>query len=453
MGNEQIKRLRRVGHNISVIWSIITIGFLVTNTAYVFSQMPSLMAQPRGWAILLLALAFGAWFLRGQVWMAGQRPGNYYRRLMNGELRRLPHRAVIYWLVLLGLALGLGALDNDLYGMLYPVYGTTLGILLMPWALFLTVPTVFAIFVVSGWLPQSFSAGVLLDFFVHVLFFGMYTMIIYLPVILLAGRFRREHVHAELEQSHRELEAAHRQLADAAERERELAVLRERERLARDLHDTIGHALVLASVKLEAALRLRAVDPARADHEIVATQDVLRGTMTELRATLANLRSPDPPREPLTQVLSTRAEEAARRAGWRLTLAVDDDLNVLDPCVYEALLRVGTEALANAEKHAAASAVRVSLGREDDMIVLRVADDGKGIASVRVEQPALVGANGSQMAAPDSPGRGVASSPPGHYGITGMRERVEAVRGTLTIGAGPDGRGTMVEARIAISDH
>lgn len=279
---------------------------------------------------------------------------------------------------------------------------------------------------------------------------GTVAPLLWRATLAVVAASRRDASHGERADRAIAPDGAHRQLADAAERERELAVLRERERLARDLHDTIGHALVLASVKLEAVLRLRAVDPARADHEIVAPQSVLRGTMTELRVTLANLRAPDHPPESLAQALSTRAEEAGRRAGWRLTLAMDGDLGDLDACVYEAWLRVGTEALANAEKHAEASAVTVSLGREGDTIVLQVADDGKGIAGMRVEQPALVGANGSRMAAPDSPGRGAPSSPPGHYGITGMRERVESVRGTLAITSGPDGRGTIVETRVPV---
>lgn len=449
MGNEQIARLHRMARTIGFFWMAVTLAMLLVDTAFIFAQRPWLLSQAKGWAILAGALAFGMWYLFGWRWMTPGDGDAHYARLARGLIRLAP-RPLAYWAALLLLCIGLSALDENFRFMLFPVYGIGMTIISMPWAVLPTATTVLIIFAEFHWLPKAQTPDEWLSFVLNVLAWGVYTATAYLPFILLTGRFDRERVHAELEQSHRELEEAHRQLADAAERERELAVLRERERLARDLHDTIGHALVLASVKLEAALRLRGVDPARADHEIAATQSVLRGTMTELRATLANLRAPDQRPEPLAQALSTRAEEAARRAGWRLTLALDDDLGDLDARVYEALARVGTEALANAEKHAAASAATVSLGREGDAIVLRVADDGKGIAGVRVEQPALVRAYGSQMAAPDSPARGVTSSPPGHYGITGMRERAESVGGTLAITSGPDGRGTIVEARMPV---
>ncbi len=88
---------------------------------------------------------------------------------------------------------------------------------------------------------------------------AVYCAVIYLPLALLRGRFQREWTFHQLEQSHRDLEEAHRQLEEAAVHERELAVLRERGRLARDMHDTLGHSLALMAVKLEAAQRLRAV--------------------------------------------------------------------------------------------------------------------------------------------------------------------------------------------------
>src|SRR5207244_151522 len=80
-----------------------------------------------------------------------------------------------------------------------------------------------------------------------------------------------------------ELQAAQRALEAARQRDTELAALRERERLARDLHDSLGHALVALSVQLEAVQRLYTVDPARASAQVDAMKDLTRASMAELR--------------------------------------------------------------------------------------------------------------------------------------------------------------------------
>jgi signal transduction histidine kinase len=91
---------------------------------------------------------------------------------------------------------------------------------------------------------------------------------------LIGERFERNRLFTQLAQANGELEEAHRQLAQSVAQQQELAALRERTRLAREMHDTIGHALVLISVKLEAAQRLRERDPERCDHELESTKQI-----------------------------------------------------------------------------------------------------------------------------------------------------------------------------------
>jgi signal transduction histidine kinase len=93
---------------------------------------------------------------------------------------------------------------------------------------------------------------------------------------LMGERFERDRLVNQLAQRNSELEEAHRQLSQSVAQEQELAVLRERTRLAREMHDTIGHALVLISVKLEAAQRLRERDPERCDRELESTKEITR---------------------------------------------------------------------------------------------------------------------------------------------------------------------------------
>src|SRR5262245_58346708 len=105
-------------------------------------------------------------------------------------------------------------------------------------------------------------------------------------------RFERNHLLLQLANANTELEEAHHRLEQSASHEQELAVLRERTRLAREMHDTLGHALVLISVKLEAAQRLRERDPERCDSELESTKQIARDSMAALRASIANLRTP-----------------------------------------------------------------------------------------------------------------------------------------------------------------
>ncbi len=121
---------------------------------------------------------------------------------------------------------------------------------------------------------------------------AVYCAVIYLPLALLRGRFQREWTFHQLEQSHRDLEEAGTTGRGGSSVCARVAVLRERGRLARDMHDTLGHSLALIAVKLEAAQRLRAVDPDRADHEVLATQAIARDALAELRAAIADLRVP-----------------------------------------------------------------------------------------------------------------------------------------------------------------
>jgi signal transduction histidine kinase len=221
-----------------------------------------------------------------------------------------------------------------------------------------------------------------------------------------------------------QLRAAHAELAAGAAQQEELAVLRERARLARALHDNIGHALVVMNVKLEAAQLLYARDPARGDGELEETRALIRSTMAELRRALANLRAPSAPHDDLPAALQRLAHELQARAGVATRCAIPPGLPAPPAEAREALWYVAREALANVERHARAATATLSLEHEPDGWRLRVTDDGAGVS------PASL----------DSPQR---------YGVVGMRERMQAAGGSLRLGPGPAG-GTVVEAWLPV---
>ncbi len=249
---------------------------------------------------------------------------------------------------------------------------------------------------------------------------------------LLEERTKRDSLFKQLAQANMELEEAHQQLAQSVAQQQELAVLRERARLARELHDTIGHALVLISVKLEAAQRLRERDPARCDQELESTKEIARGTMTTLRASIANLRSPVLEREQLYCALRRSADELAHRSGLHVTCTLPAESENLSEAVAETLWKVTQEALTNVEKHAQAQNVEIEISRQGTQLYTRIRDDGIGLPPDFChlqEQESLV--------------------PGGHYGLRGMLERVEAIGGQITLQS-TQGQGTTVEIRLPL---
>ncbi len=221
-----------------------------------------------------------------------------------------------------------------------------------------------------------------------------------------------------------ELQAAKRELESARDREIELATLRERERLARDLHDTLGHALVTLTVQLEAAQRLQATDPARAAALLAELQKLTRSSMEDLRRSLANLRTSGLGDRPLAESLQTLCAETGKRLGATVDCQIAEGANALPPTVAEVIWRVAQEGLTNIEKHAHAHRVAVNLDLQPKEIVLRVSDDGAGLPPHAEEKP-------------------------GHYGLRGLRERVEGLGGTFTVAAAGTS-GTFIAARIPV---
>ncbi len=260
---------------------------------------------------------------------------------------------------------------------------------------------------------------------------ALFNVLFVVSLALLLGRLYRDGLiqRQRQERTLAELRAAHTALQAQAAQAEELAALRARSALARDLHDTLGHALSAVTVQLEAARRLARRDPARVDAVLAETQALTRSAMAELRGYVSALRgdgsgppvsSPPPAAADPTggaDAVAALARDAARRNGWLLTLRLAPGLGPLHP----AWLQVLREALTNVERHAGASAVTVALQRRGEGLELQVCDDGRGFV----------------------PGR----EGPGHFGLQGMRERMAELGGEVVVGSRPGG-GTRLSARV-----
>ena len=207
-----------------------------------------------------------------------------------------------------------------------------------------------------------------------------------------------------------------------AEKEK-LAADAERERIARDLHDLLGHTLSVIVLKSELAGKLAERDPARAFTEIRGVERIARGALGEVRAAVSGYRSSG-----LSAELA-RSKLALTTAGVRLEL--DAEALVLPPQTEYAMEMVLREAVTNVMRHARARVVTVSIGREAGDYVLKVHDDGAGQDSER------------QAGEGQLRGRQITEG----TGLTSMRERVRAAGGQFSL---ESGRGMTVRASFPV---
>ena len=208
------------------------------------------------------------------------------------------------------------------------------------------------------------------------------------------------------------------------ERSRELSTIEERKRLARELHDSVTQTLFSIGLTAEAAAELVEADPARAREQLGQLQELTRAAMTEMRSLIFELRPAELETEGLAAALRKHVDVLRRLYRQEIELAVDADRR-LPPEVEKGLLRIAQEALGNALRHSGADHVALSLTARDSRISLRVTDDGRGF----------------------DPEEAVTRSR--RLGLTSMRERAEALGGTLRIDSDP-GQGTTIEVEVRV---
>jgi signal transduction histidine kinase len=223
-------------------------------------------------------------------------------------------------------------------------------------------------------------------------------------------------------QQRQALSVANAQLADHAATLEQLTISRERNRLARELHDTLAHTLSAVSVQLEAVDSAWEVNPSKARELLNKSLAQTRSGLTETRRALQALRAS--PLEDLGLALAVRtlAESTARRGDLALELVVDSEPDNLSADQEQQIYRIAQEAMDNVLKHAQARKMRVQLATVNGRTILTVVDDGAGFE-------------------PDAP------HVKGHFGLGGIQERAEAAGGTLHIES-KVGAGTTVRLTV-----
>jgi signal transduction histidine kinase len=207
-----------------------------------------------------------------------------------------------------------------------------------------------------------------------------------------------------------ELERARRQLAQQA-------LLAERRRIARDVHDFVGHGLAAVMLQVMSARHVLRRDTDAAEEALRSAEEVGRRSMRELRRTVALLRSDD---EAVAAPVATASEipalvNQARAGGLAVELHTRGELSRIPPGVGLALYRIVQEALANAARHAPRARTTLELDLANGRVALMAETSGP-----------VVGVSASERERP-------------HYGLIGMQERASALGGSLEAGPTRDG--------------
>jgi signal transduction histidine kinase len=304
-------------------------------------------------------------------------------------------------------------------------------------ALFMTVPVVLGSWQYGrfGMVATLTLSGILYLLLLFLIPPGTFTIILYLVrgFVMLGVCFilgltietlstAQKQEQAALEIANNRLAQANQKLAEQAAVMEELATSRERNRLARELHDTLAHSLSATAVQLQAVQTLLKVDPEAAADELKQAQQQIKEGLKESRRAITALRASPLEELGLMAALQQRAANLGERSGLTIHCQFDEVLPPLPPHTEQTLYRVADEAMMNVEKHAQASDLFLSLQQVDDAIILQIQDDGVGFE-----------------------GEGVAEN--GRYGLLGLQERADLIGAALTIHSVPD-EGTLIQLRV-----
>jgi signal transduction histidine kinase len=185
-----------------------------------------------------------------------------------------------------------------------------------------------------------------------------------------------------LTESHDKLAVAHAQLQKYSERTEELAKIKERNRLAREIHDTVGHCLTGISLGLAATRELARSDPATVTDQLGRLDELSRQGLLDIRRSLKELRPDMLERRTLSAALRALAEEINACSTRRVDIVISGDADGLNPSLEETVYRVVQESITNAVRHGNAKRVDVELSVDEASLRIGIADDGEGCAVV-----------------------------------------------------------------------
>ncbi|WP_328612309.1 sensor histidine kinase [Amycolatopsis sp. NBC_00345] len=394
-------RAERLGGRILAGVGLVGLGICTTIAA----SLPH--GEPAQWRLTLVFVAVTA------AWILGIVPV-FPRR------HRRPWLAVVFFLGLLAGSAVLGARVETFTAFASVGYPIAFSLFSARWSIFAVAATaVVPVVVHSGWSADATAPA-------WVVVVSVIGPMLFVAWFVGVENDKRKRANAELAESNARLETALGEnaglQAQLLAQAREAGVLDERQRMAREIHDTLAQGLTGIVTQLQAADR--ATSEASRERHLTQVHTLAKDSLTEARRAVQALRP-----EPLTdsrlpEALADLARRVTGTSGVAVSAETSGEARQLLPELEVTLYRVAQEALANAEKHARASRIGVTLTYADDVVLLDVRDDGAGFT-------------------PGEPARGDGTG----FGLQAMRQRVHRVAGTLAIESAP-GEGTAVNVQV-----
>lgn len=226
-------------------------------------------------------------------------------------------------------------------------------------------------------------------------------------------------------QAKEQLAVAHEQLRQYALQVEDLAAVRERNHIAREIHDSLGHTLTAQNIQLQTAVKLWQRDPDKAHSFLQQAQRLAVTAMQEVRRSVRTLREDAVKEPPLEEAIAHLINDFQQGTGIAISTAIHGP-TITCPQISKALHRIVQEALTNIRKHSQASQVDIQLNTTSDAVNLVIEDNGQGF----------------------DPNQRNADS----FGLQGMRERVAAIGGTLQLKA-ESGNGCQITVRLPLQNY
>lgn len=247
-------------------------------------------------------------------------------------------------------------------------------------------------------------------------------LLILLFILAMTYQAKRERANRlRVERLLQELKKSHQQLQDYADKVAELTIIEERNRLARDIHDSLGHYLTVINVQLEKAMAFRDRNPQVADQAIRDAKRLSGEALHDIRGSVGALRDIQ---EPFSLIHTlTGLVKNMRSRQLTIELEIDGSEEGFSQQSLTTLYRAAQEGLTNIQKHAQAGLATISIKFESQLASLSITDNGQGF------NPGIVNKNES------------------HYGLQGVRERLELIRGSLELESAP-GQGTSLSITV-----
>jgi two-component system, sensor histidine kinase and response regulator len=233
----------------------------------------------------------------------------------------------------------------------------------------------------------------------------------------------------QLQAQNQQLQQTQANLLQALEQERslkrrieEMASIAERNRIAREIHDSLGHSLTALNVQLQAAASLLLSDPTQAQSFLAQAQRLGTTAMQDVRQSVRALRNDDQEEQSLQEAIAALAEEFRQVTG--VVPILDIQLAAIPSPITKTLYRIVQEGLTNISKYAQATHVQIQLMRTGESISLEIVDNGKGFDCNQATDG---------------------------FGLQGMQERVAALDGNFTLTTEPE-RGCQIRIDIPIAE-